>query len=84
MSPNPLYAVCIQRAAQLLGGYDALGARLELSPKILRRWASGHGDAGETVFLRIVDILLDESIRAVPPQRGDSTSPTRDPRQDGA
>jgi hypothetical protein len=84
MLRDPLYAECIRRAAQLLGGYAALGARLGRSPQVLERWARGEGDAGEAVFLRIVDILLDESIRAVPPQPGDSTSPTQDPRRGGA
>jgi hypothetical protein len=74
---DPLYAECIWRAAQLLGGYAALGKRLGCSPQVLERWARGEGDAGEMVFLQVVDILLEESKRAVPPQPGDSASPVR-------
>jgi hypothetical protein len=75
---DPLYAECIRRAAQLLGGYAALGKRLGRSPQVLERWARGEGDAGEMVFLEIVDILLSANNRAVsPPQPGDATTATR-------
>jgi hypothetical protein len=77
MLRNPLYAECIRRAAQVLGGYTALGARLGRSPQVLERWARGEGDAGEMVFLQVVDILVEESICAVPPQPGDSPGPER-------
>ena len=80
MLRDPLYAECIRRAARLLGGYAALGARLGHSPQVLERWARGEGDAGKMVFLQIVDILLDESMRVVPPQPGDPTSPERNQR----
>ena len=77
MLRNPLYAGCIRRAAEVLGGYAALGARLGRSPKILERWARGEGDGGEMVFLQVVDILSEHSIYTTPPQPGDSTSPAR-------
>ena len=83
MLRNPLYAECIQRAARVLGGYAALGARLGRSPKALERWARGEGDGGEMVFLQIVDILLEESSRAVPPQPGDPIGPERNQRHGG-
>lgn len=80
MLRNPLYAECIRRAAQVLGGYAALGARLGRSPQVLERWARGEGDAGEMVFLQVVDILVEESIRAVPPQPGDAPGTARNQR----
>lgn len=80
MLRNPLYAECIRRAAQVLGGYAALGARLGRSPQVLERWARGEGDAGEMVFLQVVDILVEESIRAVPPQPGNAPGPARNQR----
>lgn len=76
MPSNPLYAVCIQRAAHLLGGYDALGARLEVSPQILERWANGEGVAAEMVFLQVVDILLDASLPTVPSPLSPHDNPT--------
>lgn len=84
MLRNPLYAECIRRAAELVGGYPALGARLGRSPEILERWARGEGDAGETVFLQIVDILLDKRTRAMPPRPGgEPAGPARNQPQDG-
>jgi hypothetical protein len=67
VSSNPLYAVCIQRAARLLGGYDALGARLDISPQVLERWAEGYGIISEVVFLQVVDILLEAHLHPKPP-----------------
>lgn len=61
MAVNALYAACIQRAAQRLGGYDALAARLKVSAALLERWASSESGASEAVFLKIVDILLEET-----------------------
>ena len=83
MLRNPLYPECIRRAAELLGGYAALGKRLGRSPKVLERWARGEGDVGDAVFLQIVDILLDQNIRAVPPQPGGTASAARNERHGG-
>lgn len=83
MLRNPLYAECIRRAAQQLGGYAALGARLGRSPQVLERWARGEGDPGEMAFLQVVDILLEESTRAAQPQPGDATSPARNQHHGG-
>ena len=65
MGTNPLYSVCIQRAALLVGGYEALAAELELPARVIERWANGLSVAPEAVFLKVVDILLTE--RPVPP-----------------
>jgi hypothetical protein len=77
---DPLYAECIRRAAGILGGYAALGKRLGRSPKVLERWARGEGDADELLFLQIVDILLEETMRAVSSRPGGSTSPAQNRR----
>ena len=70
MAPNPLYAHCIRRAAELLGGFDKLGAHLEVSPRHLMNWADGLGAPSDAMFLKIVDIVLDKQQGAprVPPQ----------------
>jgi hypothetical protein len=67
----------------MLGGYAALGKRLGRSPKVLERWARGEGDGGEAVFLQIVDILMEESLRAVVSQPGGAPGPTRNQRHGG-
>jgi hypothetical protein len=83
MVRDPLYAECIRRAAEMLGGYVALGKRLGRSPQLLERWARGEGDAGEMVFLQIIDILLAESLRAVSSQAREATSARRNHRHGG-
>jgi hypothetical protein len=60
---NPLYAACIQRAARQVGGYDVLGSCLRVPPQLLERWAHGEGVAPPVVFLKVVDILLEEPRR---------------------
>jgi hypothetical protein len=60
--PNPLYAACVSRAAALVGGFDQLGAQLGVKPARLRKWAEGVGEPPQAVFLRIVDLLLDDGI----------------------
>jgi hypothetical protein len=77
MLRDPLYAECIRRAAELLGGYAALGARLGRSPQVLERWARGEGDAGEMVFLQVVDILLEQRVSTGSPQPDDSPASGR-------
>jgi hypothetical protein len=62
MRPNPLYAECVQRAAALVGGYAALGARLGVPPPAVERWACGREAVPERVFLRLVDILLEKRL----------------------
>ena len=59
---NALYAACLQRAAATLGGYEVLGERLRISPRLLERWAEGKGVVDEAVFLKLVDIVLERKI----------------------
>ena len=66
MAFNALYAACIRRAARRLGGYDALAARVGVSATLLERCARREAWASESVFLRIVDILLEETPPAPP------------------
>jgi hypothetical protein len=67
MQSNPLYAECILRAAIRLGGYRALGARIGVPPRLLERWGDGRGAVPETVFLKVVDVLLEQNVRPIPP-----------------
>ena len=60
MAIDPLYARCTKRAAELLGGFDELGAHLSISPVILKRWAQGQGAPPTDVFLKIIDIVLSD------------------------
>lgn len=71
---SALYAACIRRAADMLGGYEALGEQLKIPPRALERWALGRGVPDETIFLRIVDIVLE---RPVIPTRSSPEASTR-------
>ena len=62
MLPNPLYAECVTRAAQVLGGLDRLARELYLAPRILERWVDGKGNPPTVVFLRLVDIVLGDDV----------------------
>jgi hypothetical protein len=62
MLPNPLYAECVTRAAELLGGLDRLARELYLTPRVLVRWIDGRSNPPTGIFLRLVDILLDENV----------------------
>ena len=67
MGRRELYAACIERAAALLGGYEALAARLNIPARTLERWARGEGLGARWVFLKAIDILLEEQLRKPPP-----------------
>jgi hypothetical protein len=60
MAIDPLYARCTKRAAELLGGFDKLGALLSISPVIVERWANGLATPPADVFLQIIDIVLSD------------------------
>jgi hypothetical protein len=62
LRPNPLYAACVSRAAALKGGFDELGEALGVTPARLQRWADGIGAPPDTIFLKIVDLLLDDGV----------------------
>jgi hypothetical protein len=63
MQPNPVFAACIQRAAALTGGYEALGRRVDVAPAVLERWAHGDGFGAQLVFLKVIDVLQEEALR---------------------
>lgn len=67
MAINPLYAECVRRSAALVGGYAALGARLGVPKALVERWAAGRSALPERVFLRVVDILLENGAAPKPP-----------------
>lgn len=68
--PSSLHYLAVQRAAELLGGPDALAASLEVSPRIVKRWMNGTLHIPQRVFLSIVDIVLEEKISALKRESG--------------
>jgi hypothetical protein len=62
LHPNPLYAACVSRAAALTGGFEELGTVLGVKPGRLQKWAEGVGAPPDAMFLKIVDLLLDDGV----------------------
>lgn len=55
----------LQRAADIVGGPDALAQRLKVTPSHLELWLKGLESPREEIFLRAVDIVSDEQIDAM-------------------
>ena len=60
MESDDTYRATLVRAAELLGGARALCARLQVPMSDLTRWLAGDGKPSIGVFLRTVDILIQE------------------------
>ena len=52
-----MYSHALRRAAEILGGAEALRAYLDVSMVQLRVWMQGHTKPPDSVFLKIVDLL---------------------------
>src|SRR4051812_36028717 len=55
----------LERAAQILGGYDRLQGFLGISNNRIRRWLDGSSPLPVGIFLKLVDIVSDESLRKI-------------------
>ncbi|HET7670709.1 MAG TPA: hypothetical protein VFK84_09900 [Burkholderiales bacterium] len=60
-----VYMRTLQRAADIVGGPDALAQRLKVTPSHLELWLKGIESPREEIFLRAVDIVSDEQIDAM-------------------
>jgi hypothetical protein len=61
LAPAPrvtVYTRVLHRACQMLGGVEALAARLRVPVPTLYRWLDGESDPPASVFLKAVDIVL--------------------------
>lgn len=63
--PESLHRRAMHRAAELLGGAEALAGVLEVNPHAVTRWIDGSLRISERVFLKVVDIVLDQEIKAL-------------------
>jgi CheY-like chemotaxis protein len=64
--PEHTYRVALSRAAGLVGGARELSDRLRVPMTDLTRWLAGEGRPMIDVFLRVVDILVEEGKRPAP------------------
>lgn len=54
----------MRRAAELLGGRDNLARALQVSLAEIERWLSGERKPPRELFLRVVDIIIDDGAAA--------------------
>ena len=59
-----VYSRALQRAAELLGGRDKLAHILQVPKADLDTWIAERSKPPRDVFLRVVDLILDETAPA--------------------
>jgi DNA-binding transcriptional regulator YdaS (Cro superfamily) len=52
----------LRRAAEIVGGEEALSMRLGVTPSHLALWIRAAGEMPDAVFLRAVDIVLEHDV----------------------
>jgi len=78
-----VYSRALAKAAELLGGRDQLAQMLQVPLVDVERWLADDGKPPREVFLRIVDIILDETSPGSaddedgPPHGRDASGPNR-------
>jgi hypothetical protein len=75
-----IYSRAIQKAADLLGGRDRLAKVLLVPVAEIDRWIADKARPPREAFLRVVDIVLDESA----PAAGDASDSHEPPPRDCA
>jgi hypothetical protein len=64
------HGLVLRRAAAIAGGLVPLGARIRVDVTLLERWLSGDRKIPDAIFLRLVDIVLqDDMARAAQDRR---------------
>jgi DNA-binding transcriptional regulator YiaG len=66
---EPLHALALRRAAQLSGDEDALAARLHVPIYLVRAWLAGKQPIPASVFLRVVDLLIESTLESLRSKR---------------
>jgi DNA-binding transcriptional regulator YdaS (Cro superfamily) len=55
----------LQRAAELLGGQEALALYLKVRPLGVKVWISGSASIPPDVFTKVVDLLAERSMKEI-------------------
>lgn len=79
-----VYSRALQKAAELAGGRDRLSRLLQVPKPDLDRWIADEAKPPREIFLRVIDLILDETAPAdesgpqdPPPPRDAAGSPGR-------
>jgi len=77
MDPEDTHRAALVRASQLLGGARPLSDRLQVPLPELTRWLAGDGKPSIGIFLKVIDVLIEEGRRPrldpLPPAKHRST-----------
>ena len=60
-----VYMRTLQRAADIVGGPEALAQKLRVTPSHLELWLKGLESPREEIFLLAVDIVSDDQVGAM-------------------
>lgn len=69
-----VYTAALERAALILGGIDRLGEYLAVRPNYLDRWLMGTSMPPPNIFLKVVDVVSQESLDRLAAYREKSTA----------
>ena len=75
-----VYSRALQKATELAGGRDKLAKILQVQRAELDKWIADQGKPPREIFLRIVDLILEESTPSG--EAGDAAEPP--PSRDAA
>lgn len=67
-----------QKAAELAGGQKNLARRLRVPTAELQKWIAGGGEPPMAIFLKAVDLVLDETPHPSPGSEPGDPPPARD------
>ena len=71
------YKAAVARASALAGGVQALSQRLRIPVVDLMRWIQGEAKPPRGVFLRVVDFIIEEGKKSVPPTGRGARKPAK-------
>ena len=63
MASNAIYVETLRRVAERVGGVDELALRLHIQPGLLNAWLGGVLPCPSEMFLKAVDVLVEEDLR---------------------
>lgn len=61
MKPASVYSRAVRKAAEMAGGREALARTLQVPRAELEKWILGEKKPPRDVFLRVVDLLIEDS-----------------------
>lgn len=64
-----VYLRTLERAAQIVGGEQALALHLKVTPSHLALWLKGLEEPTIEAFLRAVDLVSEHELAQLPPAR---------------